>query len=1194
MSEKKEPRTIQVKIGQQSAREMTPDQAAEYLKCMATASGSNPLRTDRVAFTFGSRSNGGSGGKSGNDNKSSFWKISAEAKEIAANSINAVARASAAAAATTTSSPSSPRNGAAMGAPSSSTGNNNSSIPCTEKEMKALMSMFVEIMGLQMNTEKLNSVSKRHRRKNLFRFPEDIPPPPGGWPADMTWPVAQDLEDYETEEDDTPEDDSVPDLEDIPVLDRDKKRELADAEAAKHFMGESERLTTYSQSPAGYVAGIAVPEWEALERVAMEDALEQEERARKAAQAASNTGKKGKRGTQRVNIPTSPGSVDTTDKRRSEQEKQRQQEKAITQWRQKVVSSCQSNDTEAVKELLKNSPIHGPSGKGEPDESVSSHIQQNLMDIAAQCLPKNRQSIEKGRESRSLLLDFVLKSPAPRVLLMPQRNGRSVLHTSCFYGDMAFVKLILENASAFENLAKTCEESGFTPLHYASLSGSSKTVQLLVKKEWSRLKDKVTNDTHTWDPLSGKGLSVTQLLRCVLKQSPGKNAGMETHGMAVAEVQKDMMGTKGSAARYCQWLEQIAFHLENNSMDSLSHDKLKQIDKLLIEDVNTKPSDNDDFSVNKSEKSDGGSTAPVAGKKKKKKKKSKQNESKSESSEVKADQLKPAPSARPSLVSNDPLVELLKGMGFEEGPVVKGIMACGGPDRATADLVIAWMLEQNQPEVSGSADASVGQAEITATAVTPRVRQSHPVEISAETKVTIQETNSAVQVDEEKLRAEKLAAKREERRQRNREWNKKQEAQRTIPTSTPTVFPKQQVLLTSPPVPSPVAAPVAAPAPSPAPATGPVPLSGRTVEFSVDASNAMTSAGEYGKDDDLTVSTIGSRTTTTQSQSQPPPMTTSNAVNSGPAYNSNPSAQNTPPGFNSLSNMGPSMMSTNSVKPSESWHSGPLSAYQFPPSTAVASTSVDALHPPGLNPHLYSGLPPGIPETHPLVEERVRAPYRGELLSGGSALGHTPGLEEGPPLLGGTGASGLESLYQPRMSSQQDSFGVPGMLHQNPGGFSHYPMSNPNYSAMDLGSSVYPTSGMAHTVYTGAEVNKAHFSAENSLFAQSRSDARYMGAGGASGGQSSVPPLSASPFGFPAPGIGSSMIESISTGNEDLGGSSLWNPSDVLSGAAPEVTSSLLIHLIYDSENDNKKHESLFGAHHSSDDGSRNNNHSIW
>lgn len=1129
----KEARTIQVKIGQQSAREMTPDQAAEYLTCMAAASSSKPLRTDRVAFTFGSRKRGDG------DNKSGFWKISAEAKEIAANSINAAVTRSG----TTRNNASSSNNG------SNSNNNNNSSIPCTEKEMKALMSMFVEIMGLQMNTEKLNSAARKNRRKDLFRFPEDIPPPPGGWPTDLMWPSKKDLEESSSEDDDGADDDSLPDLEDIP-LDARQKRNGIDGSNDPKSDSSKERLTTYgSQPPRDFVAGIAVPEWEALERLAMEDALEQEERARKAASAASASGKKSKLAAQR---PAVQPITETAESQRSCKEKQRQQGKALTKWRQNVVSACQSNDRVFLEDLLSKSPAISPPISGDVSEdSMDSHYQQCMMDLAAQSLPKNRHSIDKGRECRSLILQHVLKSAASHVVMTPQRNGRSVFHTSCFYGDEEFVQTIVENASAFDNLAKTCEESGWTALHYAVVSGSSRTIQLLVKKDGITLKDKTTNDTHTWETSSGTGLSVPHLINCLLKQSIGKISGMETHGMALAEIQKDMMGSKGSRARYTQWLAQVLSHLEDESFVSASDEKLKEIDNLLNEEEISKM-EADDETANNTEKSD--NTGRSTKKKKKKKKKAKPDEDSLDKDESPPQEIA-EPASRTPVVSQDPLVELLKGMGFEEGPVIDGIQACGGADRATADLVIAWIFERNQSEQPLRSAPSEVEMEHEAVAETARPHKRTKPQRSipiAPASTKVHPKQEALKAGEEERRViERLAAKREERRQRNREWNKKQEAQRGVQPATPSTFPQQQ----APPI-----------------QNGPASLSGRTVEFSV--LEASTSLGDYAKDDDLTVSTIGSRTTSTQ---PPPVMPAPVAASPSPAYNPSPSlVQHTPPGFGSIgmthsaSNVPAAVNEIAEIH--EPWHSSdPIQQYQGDV-TAIGASFVPA----GINNHLYSGLPPGIPETHPVVEERVRAPYDATSFGIGSSSGYGAGSSS---VLGGQSA-GLH-VNSARMLGPSAGIGVPGDLDGYP--HPYMPTRDSFHAAGMLHQNDMPLNGYS--------MNTSGFSRGEGLFSPSHPDTSYMSV---PPGRPQVAPLSSSGFGFSSRVVESSMIESISTGTGEIGGSSLWGTSDVLADGASEAKSSLLSHLINDAQDSRSRNETSLFGHNNSNEKTRQNPHTIW
>jgi hypothetical protein len=1172
------------------------------------------LRTDRVSFTFGGSGRNHNSSNNNNNNSAvslaaagrstsdessnnhnnhnnhktaaaaaGFWKISAQAQEFATQSMStAVTRAS-------TTRGSGSHSSTTTSTPGGAAGSHNSSIPCTEKEMKALMSMFVEIMGLSLNTEKLNALSKKQRaatssrspshnnssnNKGLFRFPQDIPAPPGGWPTDLVWP-SMDANDGDDKEEHVEDEDSLPDLEDIPPEDRepaDDTKEEATAEANRQQPQQQpqqqpassttpERLTTYSKIPVGFVAGIAVPEWEALERVAMEDALEQEERARKAAaSAAASSGKQGKRTSPRLTIPPST-TTNPIDKRQSEREWQREQEKLITQWRQQVVSACQSNDASLLQVELEGAPLPTLSNKSNDEEGVTETvIQQCWLELAPHCLPKNRQSMEKGKECRFLLLNRILKSAPPQVLTTPLRNGRSVLHSACFYGDVDFVGLILQHASAFENLAKTCEESGWTPLHYAAVSGSVRTTQQLLLKEEAALAEKVTNDMHTWIKATGKGLSVEQLLQNLIHESPQKKVEMETHGMAVAELRKDMMHSKSSSSRYLQWLEQLLAHLQTGKLKSLTDAELKTMDDILVEDEPSK-GEADDETLGKSEKSD---STQSNKKKKKKKKKAKQAEKTAAIPIAKQEPLlkppTPTPTPIPAASSRDPLVSLLEGMGFEEGPIVKGIAACGGSDRATADTVIAWMLETNQTNDPDPVETTP----LETTPNTDFVEAETPTRKSNlgsfTQKIEPENPDPSDSTDGERLAAERLANKREERRQRNREWNKKQEAQRTVPPPSAPSVPKQQ------PVPA---------------LTGTSSLSGRTVEFSHDAVTVASSVGDYGNDD-LTVSTIGSRNTITQPTPSPAPSapTPIQLYGTGAAP---PLVQNTPPGFGSLvGGVAGGQLAEDVAASREPWKAAvPLQHYAAPL---------------GLNHHLYSGLPPGIPETHPVGEDRARLPNNTAAALGGfqSPMGvpHVPfGVTHMPP------------PHQIR-GVPFDSFSAPPVGYGG-GGESFFapPVSNAGsyMGAMGVGGGGLPgRMGSVPVTGGGLPVGRlpGHGGGASGLVLGNHGTPVGLVHGG--GLQPMVPSLSqTSSFGFPSRSVDSSMIESISTGAGDIGGASLWGSAHVLptttssGGGADASSSSLLRHLINDTGDRASNESSLFGEIGKEDE-SRRQRHSIW
>ena len=164
-------RTIQVKIGNGVSRTMTPDAAADYLRQVAGKGwGVGGARELKMTFDNGStstvslpRTSGGNAVVVDTTNpniaaaNSSGVTTNASSRSGSGSSgctslAAAVAGAEGVLAGIGTM-------GAAMNSSTSGIGGGARSdgMPCSEKEMKALMSMFVEIMGLQMNTDRLNN-----------------------------------------------------------------------------------------------------------------------------------------------------------------------------------------------------------------------------------------------------------------------------------------------------------------------------------------------------------------------------------------------------------------------------------------------------------------------------------------------------------------------------------------------------------------------------------------------------------------------------------------------------------------------------------------------------------------------------------------------------------------------------------------------------------------------------------------------------------------------------------------------------------------------------------------------------------------------------------------------------------------------------------------------------------------------------
>jgi ankyrin repeat protein len=117
------------------------------------------------------------------------------------------------------------------------------------------------------------------------------------------------------------------------------------------------------------------------------------------------------------------------------------------------------------------------------------------------------------QQGRQLLATYILRHHVGLALsIRPFRNGRTALHTACFYADTGFLQQLLErlkekeqedippsaasSASADTYLNQTCEDSGWAPLHYAVISGSSQILETLLAAG-AQVSIK-TDHTRTW------------------------------------------------------------------------------------------------------------------------------------------------------------------------------------------------------------------------------------------------------------------------------------------------------------------------------------------------------------------------------------------------------------------------------------------------------------------------------------------------------------------------------------------------------------------------------------------------------------------------------------------------------------------------------------------------------------------------
>ena len=615
------------------------------------------------------------------------------------------------------------------------------SMPCSEKEMKALMSMFVEIMGLQMNTDKLNK--PRNTVKSLFKFPDDLPPPPGGWPE--MWPYDDDSVD------------SIPELEDIDAVNQ-VKHPPTTVHAVQ--VVHATVLPEVEPEPVTGLSGISPFDWDSLERFAIEDALEQEERARKNNIKAKEA-KKSR----------------TKEKSRKEEQAKAQEalikkrEKVIATWKSRVAISMQSLEQLGI--VLSESPLRKEDSKDARKEHMDSLIQL--------CAPKNRASVERGKEIRERLVSFILDL-SPISILTPLRNGRNIFHVACFYGDVSLIDCVMAKLTEpfkHDVLEATCLDSGFVPLHYAVLSGDSNCVEALLCNSASL--HTLTNDTHTWSTSNGKGFTPRQLIECLLQQNQKE---LESHGMAVQEVTKEFLSLsrrRGYLALLERFVERLK-NVETNGYAPLTKEEVETERELarqaLEECVESLGSVTEGASKIRSETSldtadDSEETIPEAnaGSKSLAVVVVDDDDAATTTATTTKSTMRPK---EPPIPKGDTLEVALMQMGFERKMVIQGIKACGGHQRAIPDDVVAWIISQDHPNHQHRSIPSgmkMKKDERLLENKEPRSRKQQSKRL-AETK----RIDTAKKAEDERIAAERLAAKREEQRRRNREWNNRTHA----------------------------------------------------------------------------------------------------------------------------------------------------------------------------------------------------------------------------------------------------------------------------------------------------------------------------------------------------------------------------------------------------------------------------------
>lgn len=338
-------------------------------------------------------------------------------------------------------------------------------LPCTEAEMKALMGMFVEIMGMGPDGKspavdggvngKAGAMSMMFGQNgtNGANWPdqESLAAAAAGLFADgASWDairrtygaMQEGMDKHSVDYEDDEDYDSIPDLDEIPSMD------LKQAMAAR--------------------------DWEALGRMAAEDTLEAQDRARK---AAKNREKKQRR-RQKAKEEAEMKLAEETRKLR---------ELEIVSWRDMVVSACQSQDIGELDNLIDESPFID-------DDEDDNDILPHLEFLLPYTLAKSRNHVETGKEIRCKLASYLLDEEL-HLAFEPMQNGRPILHSACFLGDLALVELVLDKLEHYfqahandkhpflarEDLDITCADVGWAALHYATMSGSAKVLEVLLR-----------------------------------------------------------------------------------------------------------------------------------------------------------------------------------------------------------------------------------------------------------------------------------------------------------------------------------------------------------------------------------------------------------------------------------------------------------------------------------------------------------------------------------------------------------------------------------------------------------------------------------------------------------------------------------------------------------------------------------------
>ena len=333
------------------------------------------------------------------------------------------------------------RNAVNNASSSSSSGNGGKE----DAEMKALMSMFVEIMGMSPEDSKngmpvfsFSSGSSSSTTTTNTQWPPSAAAAAAAAAASGVFSSSGQwsFDFYDEDDDDDEENGScVPDLN-------------------EQDEGMPDMVTTEDDAEADTTAE------EIARQMAQDEQAEEEERAKKAAKKRE----KKQRKKEKAKLEAALKAQEAEQKKRSKQ---------MQSWKTRVVAACQSNEEYKIQGLISESPL----GK-QNDEDVTVHLEFLLPHCIAKSGPNEG---ELGDQACQKLAAYVVNMSVS-VVFSIGRNGRNALHTACFMGDCYFVKLVTNHAADIPTacLDLLCKDSGWTALHYAVISGSQEAVEALL------------------------------------------------------------------------------------------------------------------------------------------------------------------------------------------------------------------------------------------------------------------------------------------------------------------------------------------------------------------------------------------------------------------------------------------------------------------------------------------------------------------------------------------------------------------------------------------------------------------------------------------------------------------------------------------------------------------------------------------